>query len=455
MATPHFYQHTSGYIFRYCVPHDVQSILKQREFRYSLRTGSLRTARERATLLMVRLKSYIMELRAGVDHSLESIKLELMAIQSAYTTHEHPTIPIHFPSATVYQNSATSSMLFSELVKQYVEENQTWSAKTKHENEAIFELFIRVSGDLEVQKISRKLMSDYKKTMLRLPPRLSMHPSYKSMPIKKILKETHKLTSTPATVNKHLVRLSSLFKYAVLNGMMEHNPATEMQIKIKKRDDEHRAAFSDENLDKLFKSKEYVDDIHTHSFQFWIPILALYTGARLEELAQLHLEDIRKVEGVWCLDINDEGEKRIKSKSSKRLIPLHSFLVDSLGIVKHAQALRSQGHERLFPELPRRNDRYGQPVSKWFNVTYKKNCDLIPPSNGAKLDFHSFRHTFINTLKQLQVNPDLIRELDGHKTGDMTMDRYGKAFGARLLMNDAISRFDYDYEHLCQGKWSR
>ncbi len=67
--------------------------------------------------------------------------------------------------------------------------------------------------------------------MLRLPPRLSMHPRYKDMPTKEILKEEHKVTSTPATVNKHLVRLSSLFKYAVLNGMMEHNPATEMQIK--------------------------------------------------------------------------------------------------------------------------------------------------------------------------------------------------------------------------------
>ncbi len=182
--------------------------------------------------------------------------------------------------------------------------------------------------------------------------------------------------------------------------------------------------------------------------------MALYTGARLEELAQLHLDDIREVEGVWCLDINDESEKRIKSKSSKRLIPLHSFLVDSLGIAKHVQVLRSQGHERLFPELPRKNDRYGQPVSKWFNVTYKKNCELTQPSNGAKLDFHSFRHTFINTLKQLQVNPDLIRELDGHKKGDMTMDRYGKAFGPELLMGDAISRLSYRYDHLSKSKWA-
>ncbi len=151
MATTHFYQHTSGYIFRYCVPQDVYGILGQREFRYSLRTGSLRAARERAALLMVRLKSYIMELRAGVDHSLEIIKQELKAIQSAYTNHDRPTVSAPLPPVTASQHSPTPSMLFSELVKQYVEENQTWSAKTKHENEAIFELFIRICGDLEVQ----------------------------------------------------------------------------------------------------------------------------------------------------------------------------------------------------------------------------------------------------------------------------------------------------------------
>jgi integrase len=340
------------------------------------------------------------------------------------------------------------------LVERYVKENQTWRRKTKHENEAIYDMFIRVVEDQPLTNITRMMVSEYKRILLKLPPCLNLHKRYSDMPVSKILKDHHTRTVSPTTVNKHLVRLSTIFKYAVHNGLMENNPATEMQIKTRKRDDELRAAYTKDDLDKLFKSDAYQNDTHRHSYQFWIPILGLYTGARLEELCQLHLEDIRQEEGVWVIDINDNEEKRIKTKSSKRLIPLHPFLVEDLGLVRHAQELRKQGRKRLFPELTRRRDGYGQTVSKWFNERYKVKCGITPPPNGAKLDFHSFRHTFVNELKQQQVNPDLIRELDGHKKGDMTMDRYGKAFGPRLLL-DAVLLLSYGYPHLSGSRWVR
>lgn len=53
------------------------------------------------------------------------------------------------------------------------------------------------------------------------------------------------------------------------------------------------------------------------------------TGARLNEVAQLLVEDVQEVDGVWYFDISDEGEnqKEVKNKASKRKVPVHSSLI--------------------------------------------------------------------------------------------------------------------------------
>ncbi|MFQ3215129.1 MAG: hypothetical protein ACI9C9_002675 [Marivirga sp.] len=35
---------------------------------------------------------------------------------------------------------------------------------------------------------------------------------------------------------------------------------------------------------------------------------ATYTGARLDELAQIHLQDITKTKGILSITVTDEGE---------------------------------------------------------------------------------------------------------------------------------------------------
>lgn len=71
--------------------------------------------------------------------------------------------------------------------------------------------------------------------------------------------------------------------------------------------------------------------------------MALYTGARRNEIAQLHLSDFQQYEGVWCININDDTEdKQIKNLASHRLVPLHPFLVEDLGIIQRVKYLQSQ-----------------------------------------------------------------------------------------------------------------
>jgi integrase len=168
---------------------------------------------------------------------------------------------------------------------------------------------------------------------------------------------------------------------------MQSNPAEGLQIKRQKRADQERQEYTSKDLKKLIGSKEYIEGKHRHSYAYWTPLIALYSGCRLEEICQLHLEDIRQEKGVWVFDINDKGEKRLKNRSSERLIPIHHQLVD-LGLLDHVYSLADKGEERLFPELQKRRDGYGQTVSKWFQ-RYKKRCGITSCKT-----FHSFRHTF-------------------------------------------------------------
>ena len=170
-------------------------------------------------------------------------------------------------------------------------------------------------------------------------------------------------------------------------------------------------------------------------------MIALYSGARLNEICQLHLNDIRDQDGVPVLRITDEeGNKRLKTKAARRIIPIHSELI-RLGLLSYADALLQHGHERLFPELKEGRDGYGRVVSKWF-AAYATRCGVDAPGKV----FHSFRHTFIDRLKQADAPKEKIAALVGHEDDSVTFGRYGKDFKPQnlrevilLIPNDATA----------------
>jgi len=237
-----------------------------------------------------------------------------------------------------------------------------------------------------------------------------------------------------------------------VHGLMDRNPASGMLLKKKKRDDELRDPFTPDDLKKLFHSPLYLNDEHKFSYTFWTPAIGLFSGMRIEEICQLHLEDLRKEDGVWVFDINAKTEdKRLKTPSSARVVPIHPFLLDELRLIQRVESLRDKGEQRLFPELERLRDGYSQRVSKWFNDRYKKRCGIVKTEKMK--DFHSFRHTFINALKQnRKVDAYIISELVGHSVQSITMSRYGKRYEPKRLL-DAIKtvKFAVNLNHLARS----
>lgn len=179
-----------------------------------------------------------------------------------------------------------------------------------------------------------------------------------------------------------------------------------------------RRAFTTEELKLLFKPSSYVSNTDDKPSNFWVPIISLFTGMRLEEIAQLHVSDIRQDEGVWCFDINEQGNdgKHVKSEAGKRLVPIHSFLINDMCLLDFVQRVGATGEVRLFPELEReKKGNVGGAVTKWFS-RYRRNLG-VGEGKGKVSDvvFHSFRHTVVNHLLAVQgVAPRLVQKVVGH-----------------------------------------
>jgi integrase len=262
----------------------------------------------------------------------------------------------------------------------------------------------------------------------------------------------------------------ALFNHAEAHGFIQYNPAARLKMARKtKKEKDYRAPFDQEDLKRLFPSEDYHSDAFKHSYMFWMPVLALFTGARLNELAQLHLDDIKPSQGarvgdvggagVWYLDINDDGPtKKLKNLASRRKVPLHPFIVKELNLPGRVEELRSKGQERLFPELRHGVHGFGKNVSRWFNQIYRAKVGISEDDHGRPKHFHSFRATFSTHLGQKRgiVDDKLLKQVLGHADdGSTTFNTYVDDFTPEQLLEGVILHIDYgiDLSHLKASKW--
>lgn len=51
---------------------------------------------------------------------------------------------------------------------------------------------------------------------------------------------------------------------------------------------------------------------------YWLPLIAVYTGARREEIAGLEVKDLRQEDGIWLFDIRENDNRELKNATSRR-----------------------------------------------------------------------------------------------------------------------------------------
>lgn len=223
---------------------------------------------------------------------------------------------------------------------------------------------------------------------------------------------------SPATVTKRIGFVSALLQTATDAGQLSANVARGLRTPRCKVESLGRRAFAAEDLHRIFASPVYSQRLRPRAgggeAAAWIPLLAYGTGARLNELAQLRPADIQldSADGpVIHICDNDPG-KRLKTASSRRLVPVHPELVRA-GFACYVRRQQTARSEWLFPSLV--SDRFGSRGAnwgRWFGryLRQDEGCGVPDPL----LVFHSFRHLFKQLCRQARIPEEVHDALTGH-----------------------------------------
>lgn len=160
---------------------------------------------------------------------------------------------------------------------------------------------------------------------------------------------------TPGNINVIIPFLGTLFNYAVANDMIAANPAKNVTVTDKRRAKDKRREFNKDELKAVFAGPVHIDGARPvgggGEAAYWLPLLALYSGARQTELGQLHPDDVyeESYEGpdgneqsAWVMRFaeNEARGQKVKTEGSERRIPIHPDLI-ALGFLKVAAAAKA------------------------------------------------------------------------------------------------------------------
>ncbi|HHG3421100.1 TPA: tyrosine-type recombinase/integrase, partial [Vibrio parahaemolyticus] len=249
---------------------------------------------------------------------------------------------------------------------------------------------------------------------------------------------------------EYIAAAKQFYKWLVIRGDIDKNPFDNILIKRKKRRvSDERSRWNTNQLSKLFshfnfdrlsnhKDKSTIYSQKEHE-DFWVPLVLLHSGARVSEICQLNINDIERVNDIWCLSINENGkDKRLKSASAIRKIPVHPNLI-KLGFLDYVDMRKNQCASQLFTFKPYGRDK---DWSKAFIVRFSKVLDELGFKRGNRPTLHGLRHTFIDELQQIGAQEHLVADIVGHAKSGITFGRYAKQIGIEVLY-ETVKRLNF------------
>lgn len=244
------------------------------------------------------------------------------------------------------------------------------------------------------------------------------------------------------TINSYLEKMSALFNYAVREERMDRNPAQKLAENAAQHTEVDRYPFSEDQLKAIFSAPIFTGckngrngwavpgSEHPKEAKYWIPLIALYQGMRLNEICQLSAEDFRSSGGIHYFHVRPINGNRVKTEAGERKVPLHPKL-EQLGFLDyHAQILKD-GKDRLFPELKQDGRGYfSDGFQKWFSRLLDKQNARAP-----KTSFHSFRHCWRDAVREAGIPQERVRLLGGWKRTAVD-ERYGSNLSLKTLKEE-------------------
>ena len=361
------------------------------------------------------------------------------------------------------------SPLFSEVVPKHLAlmERNKRRKETIGETEQTYEDVKELIGDKPIGEYTNLDGRNFRTAIISLPKNRKKMKQYRDFNLLQLLEmdvpEDDRLSVDTQT--KLISRMTSLWNFLideypeyVTQNVFKKKSVTVTSRKAKDK----RESFTDEDIKTIFHHKNFLPTIFEgHGRQtikypyYFVPILAVMMGARLEEICQMRVTDIKKVNGIWVYRIREEGryneeETRVKNPYSERDIPLHPELIDTLRFVQYVNHIKKLGHERVFWELPKRGNVYHRNVGKFFNEKYLVKIGIKKRGKS----FHSFRHSVETHLTNANVNGRYIDFLQGHSQKGVGGNVYMKGIRVDVLLKDCVEKIQWDVDwNKLKVKW--
>lgn len=324
----------------------------------------------------------------------------------------------------VRQRSATAAKPGETLLELF----ERWSAErlakgekradTVNQDRKLVEQFSGYVGiDRAVDSITPQEVFAYREILRDLPPKWTSNKKLARLDMKEAAAKARELElprTAFTTINKHLSTISPLYKWLRSQPAWVglQNPCDGLfHDKVKGKNP--RPPFTTPVLNTILRSPLFTgffaDDAehkpgnhHADDWRKWIPLVCMFTGARIGEIAQLRIGDVRQEHGVWFVYIAHDDSAGQSTKSGiSRASPVHSTLeaLGFLGFVDR-QRERSGGDDRaqLFPELkPNNRGQIGAEPSRWW----REYLSAIGVKQGRDgIGAHSFRHELSDRLRE-------------------------------------------------------
>ncbi|BFR47291.1 site-specific integrase [Nitratidesulfovibrio sp. HK-II] len=338
-------------------------------------------------------------------------------------------------------NTKQKPTLLFDLINAYCTdriERKLWKRRGLTESARKFDRLKRILGNVPVAGLDHTDATRARDIMLKLPLRLDAK-RFQNKSIEELIALEGEARPSIKTINDQLIMASSLFEFAVTRREATVNIFKNTTIADDVSADRKRDPFTDDDLKQIFDISTYSTFCAGDSAKYWLPILGLFTGARLNELSQIRTVDVYEKSGILVIDITEEDEEQsVKLHHTCRIVPVHQTIID-LGFANYVQDVKDNGGNFIFPQLPYRNFRRSGKPSQYFSDY------LATLGEFKKKSYHSFRHTFIMNLRNQGIMNEVIASATGHKgldTGPIPQN-YKQQHDPRLLMRDVISKLSF------------
>ncbi|WP_340648714.1 site-specific integrase [Pseudoxanthomonas winnipegensis] len=353
-----------------------------------------------------------------IFQSWESIRQSKRRRQSRYPQ----ALPLATPSRLLTVEVAD---FLKDMQRRRLQPNTVTSAARS------LKILIMSCGNVPAAKVTPQDIHQFWDLLRWAPPDLLSNVIYQSMSAAQIISHGTALNvrcPAQATFALHQRWLTSFFNALERTKAIPHSPMAGFKPPkpslITQNAQSRLLSLAD--LQKIFDDRTFVPWARELPHRWWAPILGLYTGARIGEIAQLKITDVLCDQGKWCIAIRmtpDDDLKssaqptrqRLKGKNAIRTIPLHDQVIEA-GFLDFLQDMKAFGHARLFPHLSSgRNRKTGQSNARYSQGLLNQFSDYLKSLGFPKgVGFHGFRHTLATELHAAGVTPQDIALVTGH-----------------------------------------